>query len=168
MKYYLIILLSVLYCLSNTDASVIKGRVTDEMSGEALPNANVLLKDTQTGAVADQNGRFIVPGIVPGRYQVQVNHMGYEPYSLALTVSEQDTVNLEIALTRDVFRLSDVVVTASRSPQIYKNVAVPTRVVQRREIEARGALDVADALKTRPGIVIQRGTSGEKCDSERH
>ncbi|MDZ7724465.1 MAG: TonB-dependent receptor [candidate division KSB1 bacterium] len=162
MKYYLIILLSVLYCLSNTDASVIKGRVTDEMSGEALPNANVLLKDTQTGAVADQNGRFIVPGIVPGRYQVQVNHMGYEPYSLALTVSEQDTVNLEIALTRDVFRLSDVVVTASRSPQIYKNVAVPTRVVQRREIEARGALDVADALKTRPGIVIQRGTSGEK------
>jgi outer membrane receptor for ferrienterochelin and colicins len=47
-----------------------------------------------------------------------------------------------------------IVVTATRSPSILRDVPVPTRVIDTEQIQARGALRLTDLLAEEPGMVL--------------
>lgn len=47
-----------------------------------------------------------------------------------------------------------IVVTATRSPSILRDVPVPTRVIEAEQIQARGALRLTDLLAEEPGMVL--------------
>ena len=67
---------------SQNITSTIKGKVTDQTTGEPLAFANVVLlkKDTQvTGTQTDFDGRYTITSIVPGTYTVKVTFVGYPP-----------------------------------------------------------------------------------------
>jgi len=53
----------------------IAGKLTDkEMGGEPLPFANVLIKNTGTGATTDMEGLFQVENIDQGTYMITYSH----------------------------------------------------------------------------------------------
>src|SRR5947209_6156385 len=60
--------------------ATILGTVTD-MSGAAIPNANVQVRNANTGVTqtltADSQGRFRVPDLGVGEYEVQASQMGF-------------------------------------------------------------------------------------------
>ena len=53
-----------------------------------------------------------------------------------------------------------VVVTGTRTPERAQRATVKTDVVTREEAERRGATNVADALATQPGLVVNPGSYG--------
>lgn len=53
-----------------------------------------------------------------------------------------------------------VVVTGTRTPERAQKATVRTDVVTREEAERRGATNVADALSTQPGLVVNPGSYG--------
>jgi outer membrane cobalamin receptor len=53
-----------------------------------------------------------------------------------------------------------VVVTGTRTPERIQQATVKTDVVTREEAERRGATNVADALATQPGLVVNPGNYG--------
>lgn len=53
-----------------------------------------------------------------------------------------------------------VVVTGTRTPALSQRAAVKTDVVTREEAERRGATNVADALSSQPGLVVNPGSYG--------
>ncbi len=53
-----------------------------------------------------------------------------------------------------------VVVTGTRTPERSQRATVKTDVVTREEAERRGATNVADALATQPGLVVNPGSYG--------
>ena len=53
------------------------GRVLDEETGEPLIFVTVYITETKTGAVTDINGFFTI-ALVPGKYNVQIEYLGYE------------------------------------------------------------------------------------------
>jgi iron complex outermembrane receptor protein len=46
--------------------ATLRGRITDQESGQALPGANIQVQGTLRGAVADANGRYPAP--IPGQW----------------------------------------------------------------------------------------------------
>ena len=46
------------------------GRVTDELSGEALTGANILVKGTSQGAASDIDGNYNIINVQPGTYTI--------------------------------------------------------------------------------------------------
>lgn len=54
----------------------------------------------------------------------------------------------------------EVVVTGTRTPERVQQATVKTDVVTRDEAERRGATNVADALATQPGLVVNPGNYG--------
>ena len=57
----------------------IAGRMTDAETGDPLPGANVstMVSGIVVGAVADDEGRFFILHVPPGRYSVKGSMIGY-------------------------------------------------------------------------------------------
>jgi hypothetical protein len=84
------------------DYASIGGRVVDP-SGAALPGAVVLARQTQTNllttAVTDQNGRFRLPYLRVGAYEITVREQGFKDVTRTLTLSAGAAFELPIALS---------------------------------------------------------------------
>ena len=65
-------------CSATLFAQTVKGVLTDEETGEAIPFANVVLDGTRYGAATDINGFFLINKMPEGSYTVRVRVVGYE------------------------------------------------------------------------------------------
>ncbi|MFO7370758.1 MAG: SusC/RagA family TonB-linked outer membrane protein [Bacteroidales bacterium] len=89
---------------ANMQQVAIKGTITDASTQEPLPGANVQIKGTTRGAVADVDGKFSID-TKAGDILV-VSFIGYIAEEIAVT---NQTV-LDVALTPDVQSLEEIVV----------------------------------------------------------
>ncbi|MFD2519637.1 SusC/RagA family TonB-linked outer membrane protein [Emticicia soli] len=94
---------------SNVDSKIVditvKGRVTDETTGEPLIGASVVVKGTQKGATTDANGSYSI--VVPSQNSVLV--VGFIGYTKKeVTVGNNTT--LDITLKSEASDLAQVVV----------------------------------------------------------
>ncbi|HQG45751.1 MAG TPA: carboxypeptidase-like regulatory domain-containing protein, partial [bacterium] len=79
--------------------ATLRGRVTDQESGQPLPGANVQVQGTLRGAVADANGRFLITQVPEGIYAVRASMMGYRSRLLEkISLSSSREVVLDIKL----------------------------------------------------------------------
>ncbi len=82
----------------------IRGVITDS-SAAVVPGAHVAVKNVQTGVtinlVTDSDGRYVVPSLVVGQYDVTVQAQGFETavrQNIALTVGEQRDVSIALVV----------------------------------------------------------------------
>ncbi|HSJ24544.1 MAG TPA: TonB-dependent receptor [Longimicrobiales bacterium] len=83
---------------ANPLPGVIAGQVVAESTGEGLPGAQVLVRETGVRVVADEAGRFRVDGVRAGRYTLDVSLLGRTHGSERVDVQEGRTLNVSIEL----------------------------------------------------------------------
>ena len=98
----------------------ISGVVKDN-KGETLPGANVLLSGYQIGAVADNEGRYLISNLQAGSYVVLVQIMGYLPASINVIINDKSIV-ADIVLTQNTRQLQEVVIRADRNRSQYLRI----------------------------------------------
>ena len=83
--------------------AAVSGFVTDSSDGQPLTGANVLLQriadsTVSYGGATDEDGVYLLKGIRPGRYELQISFVGYVSYvdTLRLASGRQQTVNVSI------------------------------------------------------------------------
>jgi len=86
----------------NTNASL-NGQVTDP-SGASVPGTTVTVTDVSTNiahkAVSDEGGHYLVTNLIPGNYQVIVEHDGFDKKVLSgITLEVGKTSTLNVAIT---------------------------------------------------------------------
>lgn len=79
------------------DSAKITGTVYNE-SGEAIPNANVALKNPDdnsiiTGTVTDNSGTFSITSD-PGTYALLISYIAYRDYTAEIVLGTETTVTL--------------------------------------------------------------------------
>ena len=141
---------------------IVKGKVMDIHTGKPLPNANVVLLGTQRGAATDLNGEFVIDRIAVGEYQLKVTYIGYEAMTKTISVQSNEGASVQFDLREDFFQTQQVVVTATRTEKLVKDVPVVTEIVTQSEIDEKGAEDLSEILEDRPGIAVESGTTGDK------
>lgn len=100
----------------------VSGTITDE-AGAAVEAAQVQVVNratgTTSGSIARAGGRFTVPGLEVGTYNVTVRRIGYVPQTkenVAVTLSQATRV--DFALVRQVQQLAEVQVTGATTNSI--------------------------------------------------
>jgi len=91
----------------------VEGRVVVQGTGEAIPNAQVSILNTNIGTSTDENGEFVLLNVPVGRQQLRVQQIGYRMGLLELNVSTGVAQTQEIELSVTVLRLDEVVVTGT-------------------------------------------------------
>jgi hypothetical protein len=151
-------LLLILLARAEAHAQVVRGRVTDGVSGDPVAGASVTLfeRDSTIRSTArtDENGVFgMLPP--PGRYMVQVEHTGYRTVgSKMLRAAATDTLNFEIHLPPRPLGLSGLDVTARR-----RSTPDPSGFYRRQLTEAGifvGPVEIAAIRPTRVPDLLRR------------
>jgi TonB-linked SusC/RagA family outer membrane protein len=138
-RYYLLFFFSLLLQHTYAQQISIKGRVSSA-AGEAIPFANVIIKNTSTGAVTDFDGSY---SITARATDVLVfSSQGYK--SKEISVNNQTSIN--VSLAPDVLSLTEVVVVGYGS-QSKKDLTGAISVVKADEIQKRQVTTVAEGLQ---------------------
>ncbi len=139
----------------------IKGIVKDD-SGVPLSGANIILKDTSTGAQADFDGNFSLT--VPDNNQILVvSYIGYKTTEVDVTGKSF----IEITLIEDAAKLDDVVIVGSRNPsRTSTDTAVAVDVIDIAGVTSLGPqLSVNEILNyVAPSFTSQSQTVSDGTD----
>jgi len=107
MKNFMLFLLALfLSCYSVAQQTTIIGKITDGTDGSPLIGANVLVKGTGTGSIADINGNFRV-NVPAGKNVLIISCIGYKEQEIVLKPGEK-VVN--VVMKEDSKMLNEVVV----------------------------------------------------------
>ncbi|GGM90190.1 SusC/RagA family TonB-linked outer membrane protein [Dyadobacter beijingensis] len=83
----------------------VRGKVTDQITGEGLPGVNIVLKGTQKGTTTDVDGKFSIQVPVEGSVLI-FSFVGYEKQEVAL----KDLSEIKITMVSDNKSLDEVIV----------------------------------------------------------
>ncbi|MCK4448146.1 MAG: TonB-dependent receptor [Candidatus Marinimicrobia bacterium] len=136
---------------------IIKGRVFDKITYNALPCANVMIKGTSIGAAADLNGSYSIPNAPTGKQTIVVSYIGYVSMSVVVTVPEYGTVQQNFGLQAVAIRGKEVIVTAQAQGQmqaINQQLASNkiTNIVSEARIQELPDFNAAQAIGRLPGV----------------
>ena len=56
----------------------ISGLIKDKSDSSPLPGANVYIENSSFGTASDENGRFTLINIPPGKYNLKIDMIGYK------------------------------------------------------------------------------------------
>ena len=135
------------------------GKVTDSETGETLIGVNVYLDKTTYGAATDEKGVYKILNVPPGDYTLIASYISYKNYYKKVKIKPDEIVHLDIELELATLMGEEIVVTATRTPSVIKNVPVRTEIISPLEIKKREAKTVYEALETIPGIRVEQQCS---------
>ena len=154
--FVLMLLLSVQCALYAASTAIIKGKVVDAGSGQAIDYADVIVTDLNDKIVASgivTDGSFSVEKVPSGEVLVMVRMMGYDPYvSDKLTIRDGQTVDLgTISLQELATGLSEVTVVGEKNQIVYK--LDRQRISGSSSVTASGGTAV-DILANTPSVQV--------------
>ncbi len=121
---------------AQTPTGAISGMVEDE-SGAVIPGANITITNTDTGisrsVTTDSSGRYHIPGLIPGIYQVQAQVAGFETgvrQGIQLTVGSE----LAITLILKVGQVTEKTVVTAEAPMVQTNTSTLSGLVDDKTI----------------------------------
>jgi outer membrane receptor for ferrienterochelin and colicins len=163
------ILFLILLCVAVSLAAIeaphqggtLRGKIIDSRSGVPLPQANVRLEGTTLGAASGDDGSYVVEGIPPGSYDVQVSLIGYKTERRqVISIEEGREASLDIALDETSVSIDEVVVYgASFRKERLTEAPSAISVIEPAQIRLMGGTGQAPKLlETQPGVdIVQSG-----------
>jgi len=136
------------------DLGGVSGVIKDSKSGALISQAEVLISPFDKGMVTNENGEFIFTGLTPGKYIIQVKHVGYISYYKDINVQAAKIAELDISMDVDIKELLAVEI---RDDKI-ANHAYSKVVIKEADIEQRPVRDIGDYLREIPNLyAIRKG-----------
>lgn len=142
--------------------SSITGNITDAVSGDALPGANVILMGTNYGASSDRYGKYTIDNVPQGTYTLKISYLGYKDFTADVKVSSgHKVINVNAVMNLSAVEIKDVVVNGLLQGQTkalnqQMNANDIKNVLSRDEMQKFPDMNTADVLQRIPGVNISR------------
>ncbi|CAN5274886.1 TonB-dependent receptor [soil metagenome] len=133
----------------------LSGTVVDDHN-EPLIGTNIIIRESGSGTVADNSGKFRLAKIAPGSYNIDATFIGFSPQTFKVEVKQGETSILNIVLISGGVQLGDVLVTSS--------VDSPINTLTQFDIKFRPVNTAQDVLRMVPGLFIAQHAGGGKAE----
>jgi outer membrane cobalamin receptor len=141
----------------------ISGTVTDSKSGETVVGANVVIHGTTVGSPTDIDGKFIIPNVKPGTYNLSVTFVTYKAHTIPDVVVESGKItDIKVQMQEDVSELKEVVITGTREInndlsllKAIKESKLVVSGISAEQISRSQDRDAAQVVRRVPGVTLQ-------------
>lgn len=141
----------------------IAGRVTE--GATPLIGVTVAIVDGpdagKRGATTSIAGRYELRGVTPGSHRLRFTMLGYDTAYASVSVAAGQRASADARLSSRAIRTEEVVVTASRRPQMIVDAPASISVVTQREIEERPSIGAVDHVRALPGVDVAETSLGQ-------
>jgi len=140
---------------SFAQTSSIHGIVSDSLTGERIPYANVMLVGLNRGTAANAEGFFLIPNLNPGTYELSVSSVGYRKKVETLVVPADKSLEVNVRLVSQAIETEEVVISGTRKGRLAE-IATSIHVMSPKEIKLTPVTaqeDVFYSLQMLPGFV---------------
>ncbi len=149
------VLTTILFLISILSFSqgIIRGKITNPVNGQPVAFANVLVLDSDFGAISDEDGLYEIENIPTGLYNVRASFVGFKTETkFEIRVTLAKSVQLDFELQEDASELSEVVVSSDFSRS--EETPLSVRKLNSNEIERYpgGNRDISRVIQALPGV----------------
>ncbi|HLE33069.1 MAG TPA: TonB-dependent receptor, partial [Bacteroidota bacterium] len=140
---------------SFAQTSSIHGIVSDSLTGERIPYANVMLVGLNRGTAANAEGFFLIPNLNPGTYELSVSSVGYRKKVETLVVPADKSLEVNVRLVSQAIETEEVVISGTRKGRLAE-IATSIHVMSPKEIKLTPVTaqeDLFYSLQMLPGFV---------------
>lgn len=113
------------------------GDVREKLTGNHIPFAQIVLKGTRYGTMADGSGHFKMANLPEGEFTLLASSLGYKSQEKTLILKTNTSYTVVFELEEDVFNLEQVVISGTRTPHFVKDAPVRTEVITAKAIEQK-------------------------------
>src|ERR1035437_985171 len=154
MKNFLFFSLIVLSSQVFAQNGVLKGRIYDAKTNQALEFAAILIQGTTISSTTDVEGNYAFTGLEPGFKRLVISLVGYEKtISSEVQVQGNQTTFLDVAVEQTSVQLSEVTVRSTINvKRIESPISVLSIGVQEIEKSAGANRDVSKIVQALPGV----------------
>lgn len=135
------------------------GRVTDAKNGSPLVGAVIKIDGSNMGAVADDNGEYVILNVDVGSYTLLGSYMGYETKKLTnvrVSVDGRTKANFDLSVSGEI--TTEVVVIEAERKGI--DVEQSGRIIETENIKNSGTRGITNIVSKTAGVVQdERGGS---------
>ncbi len=134
----------------------ITGKVIDNTNGEAIPNAEVLIIETNKGTVVSDSGKFTIDNVTPGVYTLKAHALGYSDQKLSnVKIEAGKSTYVKFLLKKENLKLDEVTISATKINKTIDKIGSPVYVIDAKEIERTEGRNVEEALLKIPGVFTE-------------
>lgn len=138
----------------------LRGIVLDADSEQPVPSAHIYLADAGRGNVANQEGMFIFPRLLPGTYRMRVSHMGYRQETVEVHVTAGGVSSTEVILETEAYLIAPIIIdglsTTASSALLGSAVARQEELASDMKGSSAGILQ---SLAAMPGVRVSDATA---------
>lgn len=120
-----------------------------------LHGATIYISDIKVGVATNNEGKFFLRNLPPGRHLVEISFIGYSTVSEYLDV--RGDLQRDFILSPEVAERNAVVITGVSSATQAKRIPTPITIVRREDLIRKAAVNIVDAISKQPGM-SQRST----------
>ncbi|SFS71660.1 TonB-dependent receptor [Lutibacter maritimus] len=154
--FFFIIGSSIIY---SQNSGVIKGKIIDSKTREALPYVNVVVVGSTIGSVSNENGEFEITKVPLGYNSIQVSYLGYlTTFSEDYLVTNEKTPFIIVELIQNNEVLSEVTIVSSPFRKIIETpLSKQSLGIAEIERNPGGNRDVLKVIQSLPGVASNPG-----------
>ncbi|MCR5070420.1 MAG: TonB-dependent receptor [Bacteroidales bacterium] len=154
----LVLMLMGICAAAQSNKGRINGIVVDEAEDTPLTGATIIIRELQTGAIADINGKFSFADLPEAVYTVGVELIGYITQDKQVRVERGKTITVTIALKPQPLSLEQATVTAKSEARMVREQAMPVSVISMKQLQGTVS-DIQGILAKTVGVTV-RSTGG--------
>ena len=153
-KIYLIAALVLTSSLAMAQTGALKGVITDAMSGESIPFANIVAEKNGNqigGTTTDFDGNYTIKPLEPGTYTIKATFVGYGTVEVTGVIVSSNKITFQDVKLQQGIAIGEVKIIAYKKPLLDQdNLSGETKTAE--EIVALPTRSVASVAATAAGI----------------
>jgi len=135
--------------------NVVKGTVSDALTGEPMPGVNILVKGTTVGVLTDISGKYSI-NVTDSNAVLSFSFIGY----LTQEVAVSGRSSIDVAMNQSVEALDEVVVIGYGTTVQKRDLTGAVASIQGSVVSERKTTQVSQALQgSIPGLMVTRSNN---------
>lgn len=149
LKLLIILLLPIL-----VKAQSISGYVTDLENNSPLVGVNVTIDNE--GTVTDANGYYKIELSKQGKYSITYSSVGFKKQIKEVSISEGESLKIDIQLAKEDVSLDEVVVSATRTENRISQIPGRINMISSERLQMIASPNIDESLQLLPGVNVSR------------
>lgn len=151
MKRIFFFIVAILICSDAKSQLILKGKVLDKNTKEAIEGASVIIPELKIGAITNEKGEFRLTNFPDRKMMLQVRMFGYGSITNYLELTTEIT-SVELFLSPQVLEKDEVVITGSAFATNHAQSSLSVDPIEKSQIQNTAATNITEALTQVAGV----------------